>query len=418
MISLKNRNLELLLLNGIGIVVYTVVFFNLNIDVSNEIMFSTVDSKSYLDVANWLENGVDTEQVSKRPILYPVILLVATKIGGVNGIWMLQVLFWLFSVNFIFLAIKNLTQSVTPSFIGAFIFMANLSVIALTLHALTEVTTIFLLSMLVYFLSSKRKHFRKSRFLHTGLFVLVLLTIVKPAFSIPLYGVLFIIFPLFYLREHLKRPKLFIRLFMILLPLIIQLSIMKTKYDELAVSTIGPITFTNYFVAQGVQEIDSTNREQALSKAMDFSTDEELDYVYEHLSIYSRLFWWNVFDNIDGKPTFLLYPKERENFQFAEFMRVYNRLTVMIHYLFILLALPLTILLLKKKKYSFFFLLGFLYLLGLYYVLTTGISFWQGDRLTLASIAIWSFLYPSIIWCYINLWHPRKSLFTDENTLK
>jgi hypothetical protein len=415
MITLKRKNIELIILTIIGIVVYTFVFLNLNIDVSNEIAFSTVDSKSYLDVANWLENGVDSDQVSKRPVLYPIILLVSTKIGGVYGIWIFQVIFWLFSLNFIFLTIQQLTKSSITAYIGALVFMLNLSVIALTLHALTEVTTIFLLSMLGYFLTKKIKQYREPQFLHIGLFFLVLLTLVKPAFSLPLYFVFFIVFPLFYLKKHLKHPKHFIKLFLILLPLIIQLAIVKTKYDKLTVSTIGHTTFTNYFIAQGVENIESINREEALSKAMAFSDDEELDYVYEHLPVYTKLFWWNIFDNIDGKSMFLVHTKDRENYRFAEFMRVYNRLTVMVHYLFVLLTLPLLIMLLRKKNYPLLFILGFLYTLGLYFVVTTGISFWQGDRLTLPAIAIWSCLYPSIIYFYLKLRNPAKSVLKKED---
>lgn len=408
MVSLTRRNIELIILTGIGMVVYIFVFLNLNIDVSNEIAYSTVDSKSYLDVANWLENGVDTEQVSKRPLLYPIILLVATKIGGVYGIWLLQVLFWFFSLNFIFLAIKSLTKSTVTAFIGALVFMLNLSVIALTLHALTEVTTIFLLSMLGYFLTKKMKDYREPQFLHLGLLFLVLLTLVKPAFSLPLYAVLFIVFPIFYLKKHLKYPKHFLKLVLILLPLIIQLTIVKTKYDELTVSTIGPKTFTNYFVAQGVESIESIERKEALEKANAFKGDEELDYVYDNISVYSKQFVWNIVNNINGRPVFLLYPVGNENFEFAEFMKAYNGLTFRLHYLFVILILPLLIILLWKKNYPLLFLLGFFYTLGLYLIVTTGISFWQGDRLTLPAIATWSFLYPSIIYFYWKVMNPRK----------
>lgn len=410
MVFLNNRNIELIILNGISLAVYIFVFFNLNITVSNEIAFSTSDSKTYFDVVNWLVHGIDSESVSTRPILYPLILLIVTKIGGVYGIWILQTIFWLFTINFIFLTIKKLTRSSIPAFIGTLVFISNLSVIALTLHALTEVTSIFLLSMMIFFLTKNLKRYKEPKFLHICLFFLVLLTIIKPTFSIPLYCILFIVFPLFYLKKHLKHPMLFFKLLLIFLPLIFQLTIMKTKYDQLTVSTIGHKTFTKYLVAQGVQEIESMDREDSQKAAMSFSREEEIDYVFEHLPIYKRLYWSNLLENIGGRSTYLLFPVGYENHQLAKFMATYNRLTVRLHVVFIFLLLPLLVIFIKRKMYPQLLLFGSFYLLGLYYILVTGISFWQGDRLTLVSIAIWACLYPTIICYYLSIFHPKMSI--------
>ena len=45
----------------------------------------------------------------------------------------------------------------------------------------------------------------------------------------------------------------------------------------------------------------------------------------------------------------------------------------------------------------------FFSLLNIYYILVTGISFWQGDRLTLSAIGIFSFLYVYMFYEFFTL---------------
>ena len=409
MIKFTKPHFSLYILNGLGALVYITVFLNLNTTISNEIAFSTPDALTYLDVANWLDVGVDSESISIRPVLFPMILLISTKLGGAYGIWIIQVIFWFLTINLIFLVIKQLSKSYVCAYLGALIVMTNLSLIALTLHALTEVTTVFLLSAMIFFLVKKIEQFREPHFFHTCLFFLVLLSILKPVFSIPMFCVLFIAFPLFYLRKHLKYPKNILKLFLILLPLLIQLSIIKTKYNQTKISLISSVTFSKYLVAQGIQKIQSVNLDDAVKKALSFSREQQLNYVYEHFSIYSGLFNKNITDNITGRATFLLYPKGHENYRLAKYMEIYNKTTLKVHYVFMILILPLLLVFLKKKNYLILIFLIFLYTLGVYYVIVTGISFWQGDRLTLPAITIWACVYPFILFYYLKLLYPTKS---------
>ena len=401
---------SLFILSGLAAIVYIIVFLNLNSTVSNEIAFSTPDALTYQNVANWLSQGIDSESISIRPILYPLILLIATKLGGVYVIWGIQVIFWFLSILFTFLSIKQLTKSYIFAYLGAFIIMSNLSLIALTLHALTELTTIFLLSTMLFFLVKKIEQYRNLPFFHTFLFFLVLLSILKPIFSIPLYCVLFIALPLFYLKKYFKNPKKIFTLILIILPLLIQLSIIKTKYNQTKISLIGSTTFTNYFVAQGIQKIESINWNDAVKKANSFSKEQQLNYIYKQLDFYSYLFKKNITDNITGKATFLLHPKGFENYQLAKFMKSYNTITLKIHFVFFFLVIPLILIFLKKKNYSILILLLFFYTLGAYYIIATGISFFQGDRLTLPAISIWACIYPFILSSY------RKLLYSTKHT--
>ena len=408
MIKFTKPHIPLYILNALAFAFYILMFFNLNLSVSNEIAFSSTDAKTYNDVANWLAHGIDSESVSTRPILYPLILLISTKIGGAYGIWILQIVFWFLAINFTFLGIKQITKSGVIAFLGAFIILSNLSLIALTFHALTELTTVFLLSAMLFVFSKKIEQFREISFFHTGVLFLVLLTIVKPVFSIPLFCVLLIAFPLFYLKKHWKRPKNFLKLFLILLPLLIQLTIIKTKYNQTKISLISEVTFSKYFVAQGVEKIESISRDVSIVKAVGFSSEEQTDYLVQHASFYSDLFRSNIIDNVTGKATFLMFPAGYGNQRLAKFMKSYNIATLKIHYIFILLVLVLLLILLRKKNYSMFIFLLFMYGLGFYYIIVTGISFWQGDRLTLPSISIWAFIYPLTLFYYYKLLFPAR----------
>lgn len=403
------HNYTLYSLNIIALVVYFTIFFNLKTSVSEEVMFSTPDSETYLDVVNWMTDNVDSESVSIRPLLYPLILMVSTKLGGVYGIWIIQAIFWLLAINFTFLTIKQITKNIFFSFLGAFLLMSNLSLIALTLHALTEVTTVFLLSMMLFLLARKIDEYRSLQFFHICLFFMVLLTLTKPAFYIPLAGILFIILPLFYFKKYLKNPKSSLKLLLIILPLIIQISIIKVKYGQATVSFIGPKTLTEYFIPQGIVEVESISFENALKKSESLSKAKQMNYIKNHTITYLSLFRYNIKNNIKGEPTFLLRPKGYESHRFAQFMQDYNDIMPKTHLIFAFLIFPILLYLFKKKNIPILLFLVFPFMLGAYYIITTGVSFWQGDRLTLSSIAIWACIYPIILFFYLKILYPTKS---------
>jgi len=406
--------LALCILNVLGAIVYIVIFLNLKITVSNEIAFSTPDALTYMNVMNWVAHGVDSESVSIRPILFPLMLLVSIRLGGVYGIWIIQVIFWFLTINFTFLSVRRLTKSYLLAYLGAFLILSNLSLIALTLHALTEVTITFLISAMIFFLIKKKEEYNEPHFFHTVLFFLVLLSIVKPVFFIPVLFILFVVFPLLYLKKYLKHPLSFLKLLLILVPLLIQITIIKVKYDQTKISLIGSKTFSEYFVAQGIQKIELVNYDDAVIKATRFSKSQQMDYVFKHKSTYLRLFGRNIYENITEKSTFLLFPEGYDNYQFANFMKIYNKIIFKIHFVFTILILPLLFVLLKKRNFPILILISFLFVLEAYYIIVTGISFSQGDRLTLPAIAIWACIYPFILFFYYKLLCPRSSDYVKK----
>ena len=407
---------HLLLLNIISIVFYAIIFFNLKVTIASDIMFSTPDAGTYKNVADWLMFGIETESVSTRPILYPLIILITTYIGGVYGLWFLQFVFWLVSINLTYQIIKQITQSNLYSYIGALFLMSNLSLIALTLHGLTEITTVFLLSVLIFYIAKKKEDYSSIYFFQICVFILVLLTVVKPTFTIPLLILLLIVFPIFYLRKYLKNPVKFLKLSLILLPLIIQLSIIKTKYGEVKVSLIGSNTLREYIIPQGIEKIEEISFEEAKIKSRAFNQKEQFDYLSSHIVTYTGLFFTNIRDNLKGSPTFLLYPKGYEHKQMAKFETKYNRVFLVLNILFTALIISLLILLFKNRDISSFVFLFSSFSLLQYYIFVTGISFWQGDRLTLPAIAICACIFPITVFYYLKIFRQRKHQLTELNT--
>src|SRR5258708_7439540 len=110
LLMLKAKTADLIFLNLIIIIIYFIVFANLKTGVNENIMFSTPDSKSYLHVANYFINGIETDNaVLIRPFLYPLIILVSFKTFGAYGLWVVQLLFWIVSINLLFLSLKKIT---------------------------------------------------------------------------------------------------------------------------------------------------------------------------------------------------------------------------------------------------------------------------------------------------------------------
>jgi hypothetical protein len=283
--NFKPKYFHLIFLNLLAIIFYFAIFSNLKVGIDKEIMFSTPDSKTYLDVADWVETGTDSKSISTRPILFPILILISSKIGGIYGIWFLQFIFWLLSANLIFITIKKLTDNIYFSYAGSLLFITNLSLISLTLHALTEVTTTFALSFMAYFIATNLSAFKNLRFIHGLILFLALLTIIKPVFYLPLLFTLLVPLPIFYWRKYKKNPKKLLNLLLILFPLFLQMGIMKAKYGEFKVSKIASITLTDYLLTQGIEKIEGTDPETANEKANSLSPSEQRKYMMENFSV-------------------------------------------------------------------------------------------------------------------------------------
>lgn len=367
-----------------------------------DLLFVTSDAVTYHDVAIWLLTGEDTDSLSTRPLLYPFLLMVILKLGGNAALFYVQILFWVLAVNFCYASLWSLCKNKLVSFLGAAILACNLSLMALVAHALTEVITVFLLSVMIFLVVKHRAEYKHFSFGLRLLGLFVLLTLVKPVFYLP--AACLLVSALFFYRKQLFYKPMKLMLFaLILLPMIGQMTLVYSKFDSFKVSTIGSRTLTRYFFAQGIARLENLDRQTAIVKAESCSKTERLKYLSANSSVYLSLFLGNVKGNIKGAPIYLKYPNTLNGQISERFMKHYNHISFQLHWIMLFLGLVILVVLWRKKNVELFIPVLVCFLLNIYLLLVSGISFFQGDRLTISNIAIWSVLYPSLIYLMYNI---------------
>lgn len=394
---------QLRLLNFIALLIFIIVVARMGFP-SKEIMFVSEDSVGYLEVANWLFGGADTDYISIRPILYPLLLKVLMSIGGVWAVWVIQAAFWFASVNLIYLSIQRITFNNKAALFGGLICAFNISVLSLTYHALSETLAIFLVSLFTYIIA---KNFRENRvaLFHGMLLMLVLLALVKPVFFILALLCIIIALPVYMIAEYKRHPSQLIKLFLILIPLVIQLGIMISKYDVYNVSDIGGTTFKYYLFAQTYSVINNLDIEVARTAITPYTKDEILDYIGNNFGAFIDRYWLNIQQNINSGAVYLYYPIDYPILK--TFMSNANHVYSWIHSLsFIpIVLISLRCLVQDRKKLILISCLA----IPLYYIIfSSGVAYSQGDRLVILCLPLWIVLYTQVYMEIANLSKEQK----------
>ena len=145
-------------------------------------LFSSNDSVQYHAVADWIFGAPRPVAASAgRPYLYPLLLGFAERIGGLRGIWLLNVLLWFTMLNFAAAAAYRFVKSRWASGIVFLVLATNASLIVLTFKGLTEITTVALLAIWIYGISHLTRRPTPSQ-VAWALLPLALLVVVKPQF--------------------------------------------------------------------------------------------------------------------------------------------------------------------------------------------------------------------------------------------
>ncbi len=387
---------QFFVLNTVSISLYSVCSVLLGFEISESSMFATNDSNSYIAVADWIFGGEITGHTAKRPLLFPLMMVLPYKIAGIYGIWFLQFSCWLVGINLCVRAVVRWSKKELIGWIVLGILLSNLSLIAMTFHALSEIPTFFFLSLLLHFIVTKIDRFRSIYFIHGILFFLVLLTLIKGVFY---YMVLLCLVMLivFYGRKYLKTPRSIAWLALILVPLFAQMSIVKKLHGEFVVSTIGGDTFDNYYFAKAMSEIEGSDRGEVIQYIGTLTSQEKKGYILNHKKEFYEQFVGNVKENIEGDPIYLNLGRPKQNLGAFVYMKIINRLIFILHWFGLIVILINLYLAFRFKRFKDLTLILIIAGLMAYYILTTGLSFWQGDRLVLPSIALWSVLYPVMI---------------------
>jgi len=394
MVLTNKRASQFIFLNLCLIIFYFLIYLSLKISANDIIMFSSPDSRDYLSIGNWIFEHIDTDQTLYNPILYPFILKLSLILFGVKGIWLLQFFFWIASINFLFYAIKQVTNKLI-AFIGAGVLSVNLSYIALTIHALTDVMVTFTICAFIFYLSKRIKDFKKSRSFCIVLLFFSFLSIIKPVFFPVFLFLIFLVFPVFYFKDFSRNKNKFL-LFIALMPIILQLSLMVFRHNTFNLSAKGDLTFKNFYFAQGFAEVNKISLDEAIEIVKSQSSKSMLFFILDNKTVFVTNFFYNIIsENITGRPTFLDYPPGYRHVIFYIIMIIQNWFFLILHLLFLIPCLYL-IFLLKKTKSSILGFYSFLLFLFYYLVLIMGIAFWQGDRYIIAFQPLWIILYSMV----------------------
>lgn len=396
---------QFIFLNLYLLAIYFLVFLNLKTSVNYFILFSSPDSQDYHEVGNWIFENRFTDQTLNNPVLYPFLLKLLLILFDVEGVWFVQFLFWVTSINFLFYAIWRITNK-HFAYIGAVILSLNLSYIALTLHALTDVTVTFLICWMIFYLSKRVDGFRKINIFYIVLLFFSILTIIKPVFYPALLILLIVVFPLYYFKDFLRSRRKYL-LIAVLLPVIFQMCLMLIKHNTLSLSTKGAVTFKLYFYAQSYAEVNNMSVEEAMVVVRNEPQGSMIPFLLDNKILIVKKFWENIFfENITGKPTFLDFPPGYRSKIFYYVMQLENWFFLLLHFLFFIPGLYLLFNLWKTKSPMLGFY-SFLLLLFYYLVLITGIAFWQGDRYTVSFQPFWIIIYLYVIFQF-NSFHKTK----------
>lgn len=373
----SRRLLLLVILNLIAVLSYVLVGW-----VSSyfahvfSIVYSTPDSRSYHVVGQWLLGlrRLPPESLM-RPFFYPLLQELAARLGGTLGVWLLNVALWFFALNVTAAATFRFVKS---SWVAAVVFLAlatNVSLILLSFHGLTEITVVALLAIWIYGLSHLTTRPTASQ-VAWALLPVSLLTVVKPAFEI-LLAVMFVVMLVGVIRS--TECGLAAGVFAAcLIPVAIQLALEAHFNGYFGISTIGERTFRAYFLARLDLVIgDTDNIRAARAKVSGLSNLDSARFALDHFKDSVRVFFFTLRENLHTGTNFL---PDRPRIRGALLIAVRAQFWVLIA------MIPLVGVALWRARDG---RLALLCAGTLTIFLAGGLTFGQGDRITVVAFPLW-----------------------------
>lgn len=399
--SLFTRNYDYLLVaTGMAIFYFLITLPFGYFQHINTIMFYSPDSRSYGSVADWILGSGVSSYLLTRPFLYPLIIMIGKTIAGSYGIWGLQLIMWIISGLLMYRTLKITTRNYYICALGSVLYTGNVTLILLTLHALTEVTAILLISILIAWIINI-KNIEKNHFWSVVLFMLSLLVLVKPLF-IYVWIILLLYRIVTFMYDRLKQQNSWKHLgflFVAILPILVQVSLMEIKFDQFTISNIGSATLKNYLFARVYGDINQISVEQARIDTVDYSQVDIYKFLLTHIGTTIESYFKSIINNIISKSNFVNIP--RQNKFLYEYMKLVNIGYSVIHTLMIPVSIILLVLLsMKRLRNESMIILLLLILLCMIFI-SSGITFGQGDRIILPSLPVWIILYCTVFsWLY------------------
>jgi len=354
---------------------------------------------------NWISGLGSSDATLVRPFFYSLLVALAYKAGGIYGIWIMQFGLWVASGVLLYASLKKVAKSRFIVLCGMCLFVGNLTLIVLTFHALTEVLTTFLLSVLVVLIVNNQNLSRNKFWLLT-IFIVSLLTVTKPVYQILLFIIL--IYRIGSLIQQKRKPQLrsAIYLFLALSPVLIQIGVMKARHNTFSISKIGTFTVKYYYISRVYGELKGLSVREARVYVRALQHREIFSFLVRNYKTSIRVYLRNIKENVLTKSNFI-NPKEHPTL--FRYMKLLNKVYYKLHLFMLPLVFVLLIILATQYRQQSFVrervekILYFLIPLLLVF-LTSGITFWQGDRVVLPSLPLWIVLYALTLSTYWELW--------------
>lgn len=351
----------------------------------NDVLFSSPDAVSYGQVSNWLfRKSADYSNLAVRPFLYPLFLGLRYVFSG-YGIWFIQAVLFFVSAWLTYKAVFAFTGRKILAILSYLFIITNISLQLLTTHALTEIFSLFLVSVWIYVFGKTKKTGYRNGFLL--LFLLSLLTVVRPVFIVGL-----LLYSFYYIGWCLSQKRLDQRkigiIILCLAPVLIQMVLMKAYFNSWQVSNISSYTLKNYLVSR-VYALNN-NLPSDLSganKAVSAWSDTRVyAYMLSQLPMTIKTYVRSIIDwNLLERTNFSKNPLV------LDISQIENNLYMLLHVLF---GIGIVFVMKSKSMKSCVKKnILVLYAFSSVIILTSGISFWQGDRLVVTALPLWLTAY-------------------------
>jgi hypothetical protein len=367
----------LIVLNLIAVISYIVVS-----SVSGSIthvlttVLSSPDSRSYHAVAEWIFGArASAPESAWRPFFYPLLMGLAERLAGIRGVWLLNVALWSIALNFAAAATYRFVKSSWATALVFLVLATNASLILLTFHGLTEITVVALLSLWIYGLSHLTLRPTASQ-VAWALLPVSLLVVVRPEFEFLL--ALMVVVLIFGITKSPARWVAAGVLAVCLLPVAIQLALEVHFNGYFGISNIGEKAFRAFFLSRlDVAIGDSSNLDAARLKMVGLSSVDSARFVLNHFGDAVAVFASTLKENLLTGTNFL--PNH------PSLARVLG-IIVGAQFVILLAMIPLVAVALWRARDG---RLALLCLATLNIFLAGGLTFQQGDRITIVALPLW-----------------------------
>lgn len=419
---MKKVNISLIaaILNVFALMVYFFILPRLvALEAIPDNLFSTTDAKEYRDYGQWI-TGTGGHFVPYRTFFYPLLVYLITALAGSYGLWIMQLIFWFASCNFVFYTLLSLTNLRWAAVCGFIVCCTNISLIGYTSHALCETLILLLLSAFLFTLA---KNIHQLKNINAQLWLLGIVSLL--AATKPLYQTLWYVCVLLFIISgfrSFKQFRIILTLLLVLSPVMIQKGINLVTQRTLSSTQIADSNLKKYFYRKikfyadrgNINDFnylpDSVHTREKKAAAL-LSTGDVVEYLADHPKQTLIVFWDDIKTNIGvGYP----FPGTKGNENISAWSNKVNILLLNFHVAAFIMWLLFILLRIKgssNPNYLFILISGiFLYSI----FLSSGLVFWAGDRLVAPAITLWVCCYFMIGYDLFHFFVPGKKSSVPE----